>query len=299
MVRPPDWRSGFTARIMEARDPAVTLYLTTRDAPDAPLIFYIRLKHGLWTRSTDGVLLADGWTGPDDQAYGDGIPEAEEYRRTASTWDQAVTEAWILARLTDEEVAAKVGLRPAAVMWYERLFFHVRDRLDCDGYIRAVIKNWALKPIPGDVVKQYGYFAGQGTLDIVLKHWDGNPRPVFDPADLIRDPVTARERLSALLSVMCRLLPMKVGTNDREFRELLRMKAQFDSLHRPTPEAAQPEASGWTAYFGKEPKGPVPTEKPSEVAPEPIVNAVCPTPVLLTLRSGASRRAQQRAASPV
>jgi hypothetical protein len=298
MTRPPDWRSGFTARIMEFRDPAVTLYQTNRRAPDAPLIFYIRRKHGLWTRPTDWELFDDGWTGPDDQAYGDGIPEAEEYRRTASPWTRAVTESWILARLNDEEVAGKVGLRPTAVKWYERLFFHVRDRLNCDMYIRAIIKNWALKPIPEDVVKQYGYFAGPPTLELVLKHWDGDPRPVFDPADVDRDQVTARERLSVFLSVMCRLLPMK--TSERELRELNRMMALSDSLHgnEAGDPTAGPGESKWSDFFRQ--------NAPDHlVPPESVAEPVDPaqgTPSKLVMPAsprGARRKAQHTVATPV
>jgi hypothetical protein len=299
LIRPPDWRSGFTARIMEARDPAVTLY-QTMDAPDAPLYYYIRHQHGLWTRPTDGVLLADGWAGPGDQAYGDGIAEAEEYRRTASSWDRAVTEAWILARLTDDEVAAKVGLRPAGVKWFERLFFHVRDRLDRDGYIRhCAFRNWALAPVPADVVKQIAYYGGPGTLELVLKHWDGDPRPVFDPADLDRDPVAARERLSVLTSVMARLLPMK--TSIRELRELIRLIASFDRLYGGEAGDRAPESgeTKWTDIFRQ--RAPDLLDPPvlvGETPPIPVDEAF-PEPVDPAQPSGARRRAQHTLATPV
>src|SRR5262249_2171902 len=154
-----------------------------------------------------------------------------------------VAESLILARLSDEGVAAKAGIRPAAVKWYERLYFNVRDRLDCDGYIRhSAIRNWALEPEPADVIKQIGYYGGLGTVELVLKYWDGDPLLTFDPSDLDRDPVAARERLLVFISVGLRLLPMK--TSQRELRELNRMIATFDQLYRneagePAPEPGE------------------------------------------------------------
>lgn len=44
-------------------------------------------------------------------------------------------EARILARQNNDEISAVTDFDPSAVEWYERLFFHVRDRLDKPSYV--------------------------------------------------------------------------------------------------------------------------------------------------------------------
>lgn len=44
-------------------------------------------------------------------------------------------EARILANQTNSDIAAKIGMFPDSIEWYERVFFNVRDRLNNSGYI--------------------------------------------------------------------------------------------------------------------------------------------------------------------
>lgn len=64
-----------------------------------------------------------------------------------------MVEARILARMSDEEIAAAVAAFPDAIHWYEALFFNVRDRLDAHDWIL----NFVLRPAArGDSIKQGG-----------------------------------------------------------------------------------------------------------------------------------------------
>jgi len=46
-----------------------------------------------------------------------------------------IIESRILARQTDDEIAADMGTIPDVIRWYEALFFNVRDRLHCHDWI--------------------------------------------------------------------------------------------------------------------------------------------------------------------
>lgn len=92
---------------------------------------------------------------------------------------RALVEACILAGMPDEEVAAELSTLPETVTWYERIFFNVRDRLDCEIWI---IKNLLGRPeerrggqdgrISDDqwamLLKLFGYYGGPAVLKVLL-----------------------------------------------------------------------------------------------------------------------------------
>ena len=55
---------------------------------------------------------------------------------TSCRW---IIEAGILADVSSVEIGAYVGVEPVVVSMYERLFFHIRDKLACTGYIQNMI----------------------------------------------------------------------------------------------------------------------------------------------------------------
>ena len=86
----------------------------------------------------------------------DGMPERQSlfprnpglfYAQVMDEFDDpelvAVAEAAILARESPATVAQRIGAMPQAIEWYERLFFHVTDRLNAP--------NWIVKTIAGPI----------------------------------------------------------------------------------------------------------------------------------------------------
>jgi hypothetical protein len=101
----------------------------------------------------------------------------KEYR----TWVQAR----ILAGQTDTEIARKCwGTLPATVSWYNKLFFDVRDRLDCKDYIdKVVVGRWDDRQSNPDgsttfyqksmMVKMFAFYGGPIILDYLVRSLKG------------------------------------------------------------------------------------------------------------------------------
>jgi hypothetical protein len=117
------------------------------------------------------------------------------------------TQARLLARQSDEEVAARCGLTVGAVHFYEMLFFAVRDRLAAGDWVLI----HAVRPGPGpgitfrdlgQVWRALGYHAGPLVLELVLAVTTGRPLP-----DWARDPPGAGSAgLEERLRLRCGLL---------------------------------------------------------------------------------------------
>lgn len=86
----------------------------------------------------------------------------------------------ILAKQSDEEIAARVGTTPDAIFWYEKIFYDVRDRLDnWDWIIRHVlgpaqIRNLSNVEYP---FKLFAFFGGPEVLDFLISGFRGIDRP--------------------------------------------------------------------------------------------------------------------------
>jgi hypothetical protein len=66
--------------------------------------------------------------------------EAQLLHVETKPYGRDVVKARLLAGQTDEEIAQEAALRPQAIEYYEKIFFNVRDRLDCLDWIeRAVL----------------------------------------------------------------------------------------------------------------------------------------------------------------
>lgn len=82
-------------------------------------------------------------------------------------------EARILARETDDQIAEGLGMLPGAIHYYERLFYNVRDRINCrDWILRQILGPAALRSHQGKseeiVCKLFAYFGGPIALSIVM-----------------------------------------------------------------------------------------------------------------------------------
>lgn len=90
-------------------------------------------------------------------------------------------EARLLSGTDDEAIAARCDLAPAAVRWYERLFFHVRDRLAAHDWIAARALGPGLwhgfSPYDlGGIWRAFGYHGGSLVLDVIIPlTWNGVP----------------------------------------------------------------------------------------------------------------------------
>ena len=106
-----------------------------------------------------------------------------QFRNTSTKHDVETIEARILARVSDEEIAAEFGTEPEAIEWYEACFFNVRDRLQChDWVLNRVLMPAAdialgaplgehqtatyAKPFFDFTLKFFAYFGG----NIILNH---------------------------------------------------------------------------------------------------------------------------------
>jgi hypothetical protein len=92
--------------------------------------------------------------------------------------ERAVLEARILARESDETIAAKTSLSPLTVDCYEKLFFNVRDRLDCTDWVcKAAVRRPSARrtergPLDRSDIRaayrMFGYCGGGLVLDVLL-----------------------------------------------------------------------------------------------------------------------------------
>jgi hypothetical protein len=158
--RPLDWRWRLAAVVKPRRVPAFdsTIQLTAR---------YLVCQSAGESGSTENTEEFNG------------LESALGLMKGVSTL-RTVVEANILARRTDDQVAAKTGIELKTVQWYEALFFNVRDRLHASDWIVATaIGN---DRTPAAVLKRFAYFAGPHVLDAVQPYLVGIGTRAIDPA---------------------------------------------------------------------------------------------------------------------
>ncbi len=92
---------------------------------------------------------------------------------------RALWQARILARDSDDEIAARFGTKPAVAFWYEKLYFDVRDRLDRpDWVLKTILEMSSAKSSTGDgggsearrdlIYQYFAYCGGSHALDAVF-----------------------------------------------------------------------------------------------------------------------------------
>ena len=97
-------------------------------------------------------------------------------------------EANILAGSTNKAIAKKMSIFPETALWFERLFYNVRDRLGCPWYIvtmirrrsgrRTVNREGSITRFQKSVViKESAYHGGPHVLDLMLTGFSNVSRP--------------------------------------------------------------------------------------------------------------------------
>jgi len=107
---------------------------------------------------------------------------------SADAETRSLVEARILARESDEQIAARLGTLPEAIAVYEKLFYDVRDRLACRDWVETVLlkppagRNYNSGATPADeqrqrFLKSVGFNGGSLALDVMLSGFPPGPRP--------------------------------------------------------------------------------------------------------------------------
>jgi hypothetical protein len=133
-------------------------------------------------------------------------------------------EARLLAGESDKEIAARCGLTPEAVRCYHGVYFNVRDFLEIDGYILAVVigpkAHYGLREGDRDVLlKLQAHEFGSAGVDALLRYWSDPPvvpgRLDQLGLDELRD---LHGRLLTRAVVLLRTLPVNAETAPRILR---------------------------------------------------------------------------------
>lgn len=112
----------------------------------------------------------------------------------------ALQNAWILAEVAVDEIADRLGQSVEAVQWYERLFFDVRNRLECE--TAMVFSVLGHQPSAGRkriawAMQSLAYYGGPVALDaaapLLLSKLRGHS------ADDVVVPATMRDLVDTLL----------------------------------------------------------------------------------------------------
>ena len=130
---------------------------------------------------------------------------------------RTLIEARILARQTDAQIAQGFHTGPDTIFWYEKIFFNVRDRLDCDTWIyKAALKSSAGSAqgagYPSSIenqareLKRIAYFGGKAALDQQLTGFPNIKQPTT--------PDEAQEWFGKVLASLVRSKAMNAMSAD-------------------------------------------------------------------------------------
>ena len=107
------------------------------------------------------------------------VYHAHSLRYHPDTELRQILEARLLTSESFAQIAERFGVEPAAIDYYEKLFFHVRDRLECSDWIVKVIRELPEERAPnpegilttaqrGLVYRLFAYHGGSEVLDAVI-----------------------------------------------------------------------------------------------------------------------------------
>ena len=108
------------------------------------------------------------------------ICHAHALHYSADAEPRQFLEARLLTTESLDLIAKRMGTSTKAIEYYEALFFNVRDRLDCDDWIRSVIRGNVQKAEGhagsgrpsqqrGYVLRLFAYYGGPLVLDAVIQ----------------------------------------------------------------------------------------------------------------------------------
>lgn len=172
---PPDWR--WRAACILARSRRRSRRAIEIDAGVSMLAGYLRNKEARRRRPV----------GP--------LPDYSPIQAALSLYESGgdlrnEVQARILARQTDVEIGAVVGLTPEVVLAFEWGFFAVRDRIDARDWIKA--RAIGVRFLPGDnaaIWKHFAYYGGPLVLESVMAVTLNRPLPPDTIPTDSRDPL--------------------------------------------------------------------------------------------------------------
>jgi hypothetical protein len=136
------------------------------------------------------------------QVYAD-VAEADFFFNTAAPLRRAELEARLLGGGPDDEVAAKMGLTPAAVGVYHDLFFDVRSGLTAS--------TWVTNTVFGPKV-HFGLTPDDHELLVKVVGYGYGAQGVDDYLDYLREPPVVPADLGGLDAVQLKALGTKLRT---------------------------------------------------------------------------------------
>jgi len=160
-------------------------------------------------------------------------------------------EARLLAGQTDEEIAARCRLSPAAVGWYEAGLFHVRDHLDSPDWVVArVIGTTFPTGDDGPVLKHFAYLGGPTVLDLVLAVVLGRPLPTAVTATFGRARSYREHRLRFLVQFNVSILRATTAAECVRLIDEYERARRIDRLRTDVPPALNSDLRSCRAVLG-------------------------------------------------
>lgn len=219
-----------------------------------------------------------------------GLYEAYETYYAESESCRVELEARILAREGREQIARKLAMPADAIVWYERAFFNVSDRLDAPSFIVRNCLDGNVHELQGEedlgvLIRLVGYRLGTAALDDVLYGFSGRERPgsrselaqVFDSSVFrkyrvkmalvvhlapVDDPKAAARLFKLFLRL--RALEERREHRQREHADITKnIDVAYDRListlaHADGPPYREPSAVTNNKVSGNEQLGPIP-----------------------------------------
>jgi hypothetical protein len=160
------------------------------------------------------------------------LGEAHAFYATADPLKQAELEARLLARQTDAEIAARVGLSAAAVAAYHDTYYCVRDRLGAEHYVINVcigekVHTGLTEGDSGLLLKLLGFLRGPAVLDQLLDYFADPPHL---PDDLGRLTPESFEALAVKLRLRVLIVSLTAPGDARYLRTYAAIKDLLEQL---------------------------------------------------------------------
>jgi hypothetical protein len=219
--RAVDWRAERACRVVEDD---VRPRIPQDDAETLALVGYLRARKKCRTEG-DRTLLRRDW--PALHAAWE-LAEGDALLR----WE---VEARLLARQTDEEIAARCGLDPHTVRSFEAIFFCVRDRLHASDWVtfqavRGGPWNSFAGDQPGTLWRAVAYSGGPLLLDLVIAVTTGRPLPDSIRASFASFSGNAAHE-EARLRLRCKLtLALMTARSPAEVKAVVEAREQLRRL---------------------------------------------------------------------
>lgn len=218
-VREPDWRFNRIFEIVD-HEPQPLRSKTTDDEYVREMKSFI-----LAYRAPNGISRKKHYT------KFPGPYHAWQIHQASRPETPLLVKCRILAGQTNLEIANMMGATPEAIDWYEKIFFHVRDRLDFPDWIVTHVLNPAqeghhgVNAIP---LMTFAYFGGPQALEYLISGFPGKARPQ-GPDDV------GAFVMDAVMAGMARRGALAVNTfraNDKQVLQLLGMVARQQAARK-------------------------------------------------------------------